>query len=183
MINKRKVLNHLIETDAIKNGNFTLSSGEKSDIYINIFNAISDGYILKQMTKELDELIADTLADNDDFDFNYTHAVPYRAIPLAVQFAVMTQTRYGYSRKNPKEHGDAKDSFIIGDLQPGDQVIIIKDVITTGKSVDIEKAKLLAAEPSILIMETFCIVNRGNYPCKSLLTLDEIKTHLKNKRG
>jgi orotate phosphoribosyltransferase len=168
------ILEHLKNNNSIKTGDFILSSGQKSDIYINIFNSISNGDNLEQLIDFLDELTF-------GYNFTYIHAVPYRAIPLAIQLAVINQCRYGFSRKEPKNHGDIKDKYIIGDLRPNDKVIIIEDVITTGNSVIKERTKLIEAEPTITIIETFCIVNRGNYSCKSLVTLDEIREYLKGE--
>jgi orotate phosphoribosyltransferase len=62
-------------------------------------------------------------------------------------------------RKEPKKHGTAQ--WIEGNVQPGDRVLIVDDVVTTGGSVikSIERAK----EAGLIVQEVILLVDREEF--------------------
>ena len=76
----------------------------------------------------------------DDFDVLFGPA--YKGIPISVVTAVAysklygKEVRYCSDRKEEKDHGADKGSFLGSSLKDGDRVIMIEDVTTSGKSME-----------------------------------------------
>jgi orotate phosphoribosyltransferase len=73
--------------------------------------------------------------------------VPIGGIAYAAVVALNLSKPLLYVRKEQKEHG--RERRIEGLLQPGDRVIVLDDVVTTGKSV-LEAAEAVRAEGGIV---------------------------------
>ena len=112
----------LIDAQAIKFGDFTLASGKKSSVYIDIKKALTDPAILRVVAESVikKELVWDTIA-----------GVAVGGIPLAVAASIASSKPYIIIRKEQKGHG--LPSFIIGDVH-GKRVLMIEDVTTSGGS-------------------------------------------------
>ncbi len=130
---KEDFLLHLIQTGAIKFGEFKLKSGRISPYFINIAEAMRSG---RDAVKVADAYVAAIAEIGTDFD--YIHGAAYKGIPLSALMAArlsevyQIDKRWGYDRKEKKAHGVPAEELIIGDLRDGDTVIIVDDVITTG---------------------------------------------------
>ena len=78
--------------------------------------------------------------NGDDFDVLFGPA--YKGIPISVVTAVAyaklygKEVRYCSDRKEEKDHGADKGSFLGSKLKDGDRVIMIEDVTTSGKSME-----------------------------------------------
>jgi orotate phosphoribosyltransferase len=78
------------------------------------------------------------------------------SIPLAAALSMATGIPYVMVRKEQKDHG-TKD-LIEGDLNPGDKVLVIEDVITTaGSSV---KAIAVLRENGAVVDQIMSVVDR-----------------------
>jgi orotate phosphoribosyltransferase len=71
-------------------------------------------------------------------EFDYIHGPAYKGIPLAGAIALQlhrdyqANKRWGYDRKEAKDHGDKAEEWLVGELHDEDRVVIVDDVITTG---------------------------------------------------
>ncbi len=65
------------------------------------------------------------------------------------------QVKPTIGRAKPKKHGDPKDKYFIGNLMPGDNIVVIEDVTTTGSSLLGELDKLSEAGLEILKVVAF----------------------------
>lgn len=121
MVNKT-LKERLIEVDAIRFGDFTLASGKKSRVYIDIKRSMTDPSILKAVAESvmIQNLDWDTLA-----------GVAVGGIPLAVAASLESGRPYVIIRKEQKGHG--LSAPIIGDVS-GRRVLMIEDVTTSGGS-------------------------------------------------
>lgn len=154
-------IKHLFSTGAIKFGKFKLKSGRISPYFINMSLAIKDGKGCAIVSDVYAQAIWKILDDK----FDYIHGPAYKGIPLASlvaeklwkQFKV--NKRWGYDRKEKKTYGDTSEKFIVGDLRDGDRVLIIDDVITTGKT-KVENWKKLSAFRKIFPVGVFVAVDR-----------------------
>ena len=113
----------------IKHGSFTLSSGSTSDTYINF----KDVY----KYTDLFEIIVDKFIQrirNPDIDINNAVicGTPYGTLPLATLISYELGIPLLFLRKSSKDHGT---KLIIENETEIKNVILIEDVITTGKSV------------------------------------------------
>ena len=92
--------------------------------------------------KRLGEYYAKAIHDvyGDDFDVLFGPA--YKGIPISVVTAVAfselygKEIRYCSDRKEEKDHGADKGSFLGSSLKDGDRVVMIEDVTTSGKSME-----------------------------------------------
>jgi len=112
----------LIEKQAIRFGDFTLASGKKSTVYIDIKNAMTDPEVLKKVAESVDSL---------HLSWDVVAGVAVGGIPLAVAASLKSGRPYIIIRKEQKGHG--LSSLIIGDVA-GRDVIMIEDVTTSGGS-------------------------------------------------
>jgi orotate phosphoribosyltransferase len=126
----------LVESRALECGSFTLKSGRISPYFINMARALSTGEFASRTSKAYVEEIHSQLED----DFDYIHGPAYKGIPLAALVSCNLYTlyninkRWGYDRKEEKAYGDLTEKMIVGDLKDGDRILLIDDVITTGKT-------------------------------------------------
>ncbi len=112
----------LKETKVVQYGDFTLSSGKKSNYYVNVKRASADPKILREIAKEISRFVkGEKLA-----------GMALGAVPLVVAVALETDRPYVMVRKDQKEHGTMDK--IEGDVNAGDIFLVIEDVATTGAS-------------------------------------------------
>lgn len=117
----------LKECGALQFGEFTLASGAKSNYYIDIKKASTNPAVLK--------LIARLMAERmkaEGIEADRIAGVVLGSVPLATALALETGIPYVMIRKEKKDHGTGK--LIEGDLNAGDRVLVVEDVITTAGS-------------------------------------------------
>jgi uridine monophosphate synthetase len=127
-INKHKTAKlvlDLFDVEAIKFGNFTLKSGIKSPIYIDLRPLVSYPELTEQIAKELVNIIK-------NLKWDVMAGVPYTALPIAVHMSKQTKKPMIYARKEIKKYGTGRK--IEGVFKKGDRCIIIDDMITDGGS-------------------------------------------------
>lgn len=131
---KREFIKFMVESGVLRFGDFTLKSGRKAPYFINTGN-YKTGEQLSRLGKYYAACIADSGMVAD------TLVGPaYKGIPLAVASAVSLYTEYGinlyycFDRKETKDHGEG-GLFVGKQLQDGERVIIVEDVMTSGKAL------------------------------------------------
>lgn len=112
---------------ALQFGEFTLASGAKSDYYIDIKKASTNPEVLRLIARLMAEKMKEVGIEADRIA-----GVVLGSVPLATALALETGIPYVMIRKEKKDHGTGK--LIEGDLQPGDRVLVVEDVITTAGS-------------------------------------------------
>ena len=126
MISKEYLIELLKENEVFLEGDFTLSSGKKSNYYINMKKAITEPEILSTISKLITEKIVD-----DDIDKVAGPALG--AVPIATAVSLESRLPLLMIRKEKKGYGTSK--LIEGELNEGDDVIVVEDVSTTGGSL------------------------------------------------
>src|SRR5688572_1788936 len=131
-MNARDRLHRLLITKSVKTGNFTLASGRTSNIYIDarLTTMSPEGMVLIGRLG-LEEI------RNNGWNADAIGGLTLGADPVAyaishVSASDNTPIRAFTVRKEAKAHGTGRR--IEGPFQSGDQVVIVEDVITTGKS-------------------------------------------------
>lgn len=114
----------LLETGALKFGEFTLTSGQKSPYYVDVKLASTKPQALRELARGLAPFARghDLLA-----------GMELGAVPLVAATALETGLPYVILRKKPKEHGTGQR--IEGHFKPGQRVLLLEDVATTGKTM------------------------------------------------
>lgn len=126
MTSKEYLIDLLKENGVFLEGDFTLSSGKKSNYYINMKKAITEPEILSTISKLITQKI-----DLDDIDKVAGPALG--AVPIAAAVSLESKLPLLMIRKEKKGYGTSK--LIEGELNEGDNVIVVEDVSTTGGSL------------------------------------------------
>lgn len=174
---KKKLLEALINIDVIKCGEFTLRSGEISPIYIDCRSIISYPALLRVVANALWNKIKHLKP-------NLICGVPYTALPMATAISLEQNLPMVMCRKEIKEYGTKKQ--IEGVFKPSQECLIVEDVVTTGGSV-LQIAESLKKH-DLQVKDIVVLVDRqqgakaalfaAGYQLHSVYTLDEIiNTH------
>jgi len=141
----------LEECGALQFGEFTLASGAKSNYYINIKKASTNPRVLYLIS----QLMAERM-QTENIRPDRIAGIVLGSIPLAAALSMATGIPFVMVRKEQKDHGTKE--LIEGDLEPGDKVLVVEDVITTaGSSV---KAIAILRENGAVVNEIFSVVDR-----------------------
>ncbi|KXB02652.1 hypothetical protein AKJ45_03370 [candidate division MSBL1 archaeon SCGC-AAA261F19] len=125
----------LQEIGAIKFGKFTLTSGKTSPYYVDLRLAPSHPEVLRKLRNLCVEII-----QKIDDPVDKLAGVPTSGLPLATAVGLKLDLPLIFARKNRKLHGGQK--LIEGSLNPGEKVLLIDDVATTGGSIESAAEKI-----------------------------------------
>jgi uridine monophosphate synthetase len=127
----------LADIGAIQFGEFTLASGKRSPIYIDLRLVASHPAILRLVARAYAGLLRASVLSTGAGQ--RLAAIPYAALPIGTAVALELGLPLIYPRKETKGYGLARQ--IEGEFEPGERAIVLDDLITTGGS------KLAAIEP------------------------------------
>ena len=141
---KQRFIKFMVENGVLTFGEFTLKSGRKAPYFINTGN-----YKTGAQLARLGEYYAECIVDNG-IDGETLVGPAYKGIPLAVTTAVALWNNHGkdlnycFDRKEVKDHGEG-GLFVGKQLKDGEKVILVEDVMTSGKALREMLPKLEAA--------------------------------------
>jgi uridine monophosphate synthetase len=115
----------LLSAGCIKFGEFTLKSGLKSPIYIDLRRIITYPKLLQQIAEAYLPVL-------HPLSFDRIAGLPYAAIPIATAISLQGNYPMIYPRKEVKTYGTKAE--IEGDFHAGETVVVIDDLATTGGS-------------------------------------------------
>ena len=196
---KKEFIEFMVESDVLKFGDFTLKSGRKSPFFMN-----AGAYVTGTQLMRLGEYYAKAIHDNFGDDFDVLFGPAYKGIPISVVTTVAysklygKEIRYCSDRKEEKDHGADKGSFLGSSLKDGDRVVMIEDVTTSGKSMEetVPKVKgaadveILGLMVSLNRMEVGLggklsaldeIREKYGFEAKAIVTMEEVVEHLYNR--
>ncbi len=125
-----KVAEFLLQIKAIKlqpNNPFTWASGWKSPIYCDNRKVLSYPHVRDFVKSELANMVLEHFPDAD-----VIAGVATAGIAHGVMAADLLKLPFIYVRSKPKEHGMGNQ--IEGVLEPGQKVVVVEDLVSTGKS-------------------------------------------------
>jgi len=132
---------------ALQFGTFTLASGKTSSYYVDIKKAITRPDLLRTVADAMAPYArtADRIA-----------GVELGAVPIAAAVGLASNKPYVMVRKATKEHGTKHD--FEGELRPGDRILFVEDVVTTGGTLRgaIERLRSHRA----VVEDCVCVVDR-----------------------
>lgn len=147
-------LKTLIKEKYLEEGNFILSSGRQSDYYFDIKSLMLDPLGARMVGTAMRNLIPERLQNQERL---YLGGLELGAALLAPIMSM--QGFYTFViRKKAKEYG--LGGRIIGNLAWDAHVILIDDVITSGKSI--KECKDYLATALINPIYTICIIDRSD---------------------
>lgn len=144
---KKEFIDFMVECQVLKFGSFVLKSGRKSPFFMN-----AGAYVTGSELSRLGKFYAQAIHENFGDNFDVLFGPAYKGIPLAVTTAIAYSELYGKEikycsdRKEEKDHGADKGSFLGYKIKDGDKVVIIEDVTTSGKSIEETYPKIKALE-------------------------------------
>jgi orotate phosphoribosyltransferase len=127
---EQQVAEFLLQIKAIKlqpNNPFTWASGWKSPIYCDNRITLSHPTIRTYIRQQLVQLVQETFGP-----VGCIAGVATAGIPQGVLVAQDLGLPFIYVRSKPKDHGTG--NLIEGDVLTGKRVVVIEDLISTGKS-------------------------------------------------
>jgi orotate phosphoribosyltransferase len=146
MTNEKAVAEKLLQVNAVKlnpQDPFTWASGWKSPIYCDNRKVLGYPYVRDFIKSELCNVIFQEFPDAECLAGVATAGIPWGAMA-----ADQLKLPYIYVRPKPKEHGLGNQ--IEGHFEKGQRVLVIEDLISTGKSslqvVDVVRAAGLQVE-------------------------------------
>ena len=196
---KQEFIEFMVESDVLKFGDFTLKSGRKSPFFMN-----AGAYVTGTQPMRLGEYYAKAIHDKYGDDFDVLFGPAYKGIPISVVTAVAyaklygKEIRYCSDRKEDKDHGADKGSFLGTKLKDGDRVVMIEDVTTSGKSMEETVPKVKGAA-DVTIVGLMVSLNRMEvglggeksaleeiqdtygFPANAIVSMAEVIEHLYNR--
>ena len=196
---KQEFIEFMVESDVLKFGEFTLKSGRKSPFFMN-----AGAYVTGSQLMRLGEYYARAIHETYGDDFDVLFGPAYKGIPISVVTAVAfhnlygKEVRYCSDRKEEKDHGADKGSFLGSKLKDGDRVVMIEDVTTSGKSMEETVLKVRgAADVTIVgLMVSLNRMEKGlggeksaleeirekyGFETNAIVTMEEVVEHLYNR--
>lgn len=129
-VREKQVAEKLLQVQAVKLSPaqpFTWASGWKSPIYCDNRKILSFPYVRDYIKSELCNIVFETFPDAAVIAGVATAGIPHGAL-----VADQLKLPFIYVRSKPKEHGMGNQ--IEGVLQAGQPVVVVEDLISTGKS-------------------------------------------------
>ncbi len=138
----------LVKDSALLTGEFILSSGRKSNYYL-------DKYRIETQPKILDA-VAEGLKDKVPADTDILAGPELGAIPLVTAVGLKTGLPFLMVRKKAKDYGTKK--IVEGLYEKGQKVLLIEDVLTTGNQAIIAAEGL--KELGLEVLKIVCVIDR-----------------------
>jgi orotate phosphoribosyltransferase len=154
-----KWLRSTILQRALTKGDYLLSGGVRSDYYIDKFKLFSDPHVLRRIARMFSPIVADLAPD-------LIGGTELGGVILATAVSQMTNLPMIIVRKEPKSYGAFANDFVEGPGVAGQHVLLLEDVVTSGREVLLAKTRL---EELGLKVTVYAVVSRGLAPVKSLL--------------
>jgi orotate phosphoribosyltransferase len=152
-------LRQIIMERALTRGEYLLSGGVRSDYYIDKFRLFSDPQILRRIARMFAPVVADIAP-------NLIGGTELGGVIIATAVSQMTGLPMIVVRKTPKQYGAFADEYVEGPFEPGQRVLLLEDVVTSGREVLAAKARL---EELNLRVTVHAVISRGLAPVNSLI--------------
>jgi uridine monophosphate synthetase len=120
-----RLVDALLAQGLIRFGEFTLKSGLASPFYFDLRRLAAHPQLLAQAAKAYQPLL-------QSLAFDRLAALPYAALPIATAISLQSGWPMVYPRKEVKDYGTGL--AVEGGFAPGERVVVVDDVITTGGS-------------------------------------------------
>ncbi|MEO1004421.1 MAG: bifunctional orotidine-5'-phosphate decarboxylase/orotate phosphoribosyltransferase [Cyanobacteria bacterium J06638_38] len=117
-------------------GEYVQASGATFSYYIDLRKIISNPHIFNQVLDAYGDIV-------QQLEFDRIAGIPYGALPTATGLALNLQRPMIFPRKEVKAHGTRR--LIEGNFHPGEKVVVIDDILISGKSVMEGAEKLKSA--------------------------------------
>jgi len=143
----KHLITRLLKAGCVQFGQFTLKSGLRSPIYIDLRLLVSHPLLLHEVSRAMAGVAG-------GLTFDRIAAIPYAGIPIGVGLALEMERPMIYPRREVKAHGTRR--AIEGEFHPGEIALVVDDLITRGDSkleaiAPLEAAGLAVRDVLVLI--------------------------------
>lgn len=157
---------------ALLTGDFLLSSGKRSDFYVDKYLFSTEPGLLRDLAAGISASLpegVDRLA-----------GVELGAVPLVVAASLASGLPYVIVRKGAKEYGTAKN--VEGRFEAGEKVVLVEDVVSTGAQAVAAAEKLV--EGGVEVVRIVAVLDRreggeegrlGGFRFTSLLRIGDLR--------
>lgn len=163
-------LRKMIVERALTRGDYVLSGGVRSDYYIDKFRLFSDPHVLRRIARLFVPLLTEVNPD-------LIAGTELGGVVIATAVSQMSGLPLIAVRKNPKGYGAFSDEYVEGPYEAGQHVLLLEDVVTSGRELLAAKARL---EELGLHVTPCAVVSRGLAPVRALIQFslprDQAKT-------
>jgi len=159
LIPELKWLRAIVTERALTRGDYLLSGGIRSDYYIDKFRLFSDPGVLRRIARLFTPVVAELHPD-------LIAGTELGGVILATAVSQMTGIPMIVVRKEPKAYGAFADEYVEGPYEPGQRVLLLEDVVSSGREVLAAKARL---EELKLEVTPYAIISRGLAPVNALI--------------
>ncbi|GAB4533221.1 MAG: hypothetical protein Fur0018_22390 [Anaerolineales bacterium] len=163
----------LLDLGCVRFGEFTLKSGLRSPIYLDLRRLVARPRLLAEVGAACADLLR-------GLQFDLLAALPYAALPIGTAVSLQGDWPLIYPRKEVKAYGTK--AAIEGLYQPGQRAVVLDDLITTGESKLEGIEKLTAA--GLTVTDIVVLIDRQSggvdfmaqhgYRLHSVFTLPEL---------
>ncbi|BAY07924.1 bifunctional orotidine-5'-phosphate decarboxylase/orotate phosphoribosyltransferase [Calothrix sp. NIES-2098] len=163
----------LYDIGCIMFGNFVQASGATFPYYIDLRKIISNPQVFNQVLSAYEQIL-------QNLNFDRIAGIPYGSLPTATGLALRLHYPMIFPRKEVKAHGTRK--VIEGNFHPGETVVVVDDILISGKSVMEGAEKLKSAGLKVNDIVVFIDHEQGvknklkenGYDSYAVLTISEI---------
>jgi len=166
----------LLDAGCIKFGEFTLKSGLKSPIYIDLRRLVAFPKLLKEVAAAYASIL-------ETLTFDQIAALPYAAMPIGTAISLHGGWGMIYPRKEAKGYGT--QVLVEGVFEARQRVVVIDDLISNGESKLEGIQKLSAA--GLFVQDIVVLIDRQSggtdfmtergYRLHSVFTLWQLLDH------
>lgn len=162
---KIEICKILTRIDALRFGTFTLTGGKLSPYYIDLRIVPS---IPEAFTRVVKMYLEVSKSEIKAENFTRIAGIPTAGTPFASVLAYSLSKPFLYVRKEASTHG--RERRVEGILQPGDQVLLVDDVITTGGSL-LAAVDAIRAEGGV-VKDVLVLIDREEGGREALAKID-----------
>ncbi len=169
----QELILQLFDLGCLLFGEYVQASGATFSYYIDLRKIISNPQLFNQVIKAYGDILK-------NLTFERIAGIPYGGLPTATGLALELHCPMIFPRKEVKAHGTRR--LIEGNFQPGEKVVVVDDILISGKSVMEGAAKLESADLKVEDIVVLIDHERGvkdrlaqkGYRAHSVLPISEI---------
>jgi orotate phosphoribosyltransferase len=164
-------LKNMIVERALTRGDYLLAGGARSDYYIDKFRLFSDPQVLRRIARLFTPIVS-------DLGPHVIGGTELGGVIIATAVSQMTGLPMIVVRKTPKQYGAFADEYVEGPFTAGQHVLLLEDVVTTGRDLLAARARL---EELNLKVTPYAIVARGLAPVNALIQFSLPRSNAKTE--